>query len=420
MADLMIKGGTVLTMEGTILNEGVVVVDNGLITFVGKDKNEKADKIIDATGCAVMPGLINAHTHLSMTLFRGYADGLRYGDWIKKIQQAEMKLSPADIRAGAYLGVLEMIKSGTTAFADMYIYMDEVARVVEKTGIRAALGYGMIEGLNEKPDTKLKSRAGFNKKWNGKAGGRITTMYAPHSAISCSKEFLIRVKELAVRDNSRIHIHVLETENELRLMKKNYGMCSVNFLDSIGLLGQGVLAAHCIWLSDGDIDILRNNDVNVVHCPSSNMALGTGVAPVQKMLEKGINVALGTDSAASGGSLDMWKEMRAASYLHKLKDPQALPASAVLGMATVSGAQALDIKAGVLKPGSLADIILVDLKKPQFASANLVSALLHGASGCDVKTTIVNGEILMEDHEVKVMEEEKVIDDAKASMLRYF
>jgi 5-methylthioadenosine/S-adenosylhomocysteine deaminase len=420
MADLMIKGGTVLTMEGAILNEGVVVVDNGLITFVGKDKNEKADKIIDATGCAVMPGLINAHTHLSMTLFRGYADGLPYGEWMKKIQQAEMKSSPADIRAGAYLGALEMIKSGTTAFADMYIYMDEVARVVEETGIRAALGYGMIEGLNEEPDTKLKSRAGFNKEWNGKAGGRITTMYAPHSAISCSKEFLIRVKELAIRDNSRIHIHILETEDELRLMKKNYGMCSVNFLDSIGLLGQGVLAAHCIWLSDGDIDILRNNNVNVAHCPASNMALCTGVAPVTKMLKKGINVALGTDSAASGGSLDMWKEMRAALYLHKLKDPQAMPASTVLGMATMNGAQALGIKAGMLKPGYLADIILVDLKKPQFASANLISALLHGASGCDVRTTIVNGEVLMENHEVKFMDEEKIINDAKAAMLRYF
>lgn len=420
MADLMIKGGTILTMEGAILKEGVVVVDNGLITFVGKDKDEKADKMIDATGCAVMPGLINAHTHLPMTLFRGYADGLLYGEWIKKIQQAEMKLSPADIRAGAYLGVLEMIKSGTTAFADMYIYMDEVARVVEETGIRAALGYGMIEGLNEDPDTKLKSRAGFNRKWSGKAKGRIATMYAPHSAISCSKEFLIRVKELAVRDNSRIHIHVLETEDELRLMKKNYGMCSVNFLDSTGLLGQGVLAAHCIWLSDEDIDILRNNNVNVVHCPSSNMALGTGVAPVPKMLEKGINVALGTDSAASGGSLDMWKEMRAASYLHKLKDPQAMPASTVLGMATVNGARALDLKAGVLRPGYLADIVLVDMKKPQFASANLISALLHGASGCDVRTTIVNGEILMEDHEVKVMDEENIIEDAKAAMLQYF
>ena len=419
MADLIIKGGTILTMEGVILNKGVVLVDNGLITFVGKDKNEKADKMIDAIGCAVMPGLINAHTHLSMTLFRGYADGLPYREWIKKIQQAEMKLSPADIRAGAYLGLLEMIKSGTTALADMYIHMDEVARVVEETGLRAALGYGMIEDLNEKPDTKLKSRAGFNKKWDGKAGGRITTMYAPHSAVACSKEFLIKVKELAKRDNSRVHIHVLETENELRYMEKNYGMCSVNLLDSIGLLGQGVLAAHCIWLSEEDIDILKNNNVNVVHCPSSNMALGTGVAPVPKMLEKGINVALGTDSAASGGSLDMWKEMRAASHLHKLTDPRAMPASTVLGMATVNGAQALGINAGVLKPGYLADIILVDLKKPQFASANLISALLHGASGCDVKTTIVNGEILMEDHEVKVMDEDRVIDDAKAAMLQY-
>jgi 5-methylthioadenosine/S-adenosylhomocysteine deaminase len=413
MADLIIKGGRVLAMDGAIINGGVVAVDNGLITFVGRDTKEKADKVIDAQGCAVMPGIINAHTHLSMTLFQGFADDLVYEEWTKKIREAETKLTPADIRAGAYLGVLEMIKTGTTSFADMYIHMEEVAQVVEKTGMRAALGYGMIEGLNEDSETKLKSRANFVKKWNGAASGRITTMYAPHSALSCSKEFLIRVREQAAKDSSRIHIHVLETEDELNLMKKRYGMCSIKLLDSIDFLGSGVLAAHCIWLSDDDIDILKNKNVNVVHCPVSNMNLGAGTAPVPKMLGKGINVALGTDSAASSGSLDMWKEMRTALALHKLKDPKALTAHTALEMATVNGAQAVGINAGVLRSGCLADIIIVDIKRLHFNSSNLVSALVHGTSGCDAKTTIVDGKILMEDRIVKVLDEDKVIEDAK-------
>lgn len=413
MADLIIKSGRVLTMDGAIIDGGVVAVDNGLITFVGKDTKEKAEQVIDAKGCAVMPGIINAHTHLSMTLFRGFADDLVYEDWTKKIREAEMKLTPADIRAGAYLGVLEMIKTGTTSFADMYIHMDEVAQVVEKTGMRASLGYGMIEGLNEDPETKLKNRAKFVKKWNGAASDRITTMYAPHSALSCSREFLIKIREQAAKDSSRIHIHVLETEDELNLMKKRYGMCSIKLLDSINFLGSGVLAAHCVWLSDDDIDILKNKNVNVVHCPVSNMALGVGIAPVPKMLERGINVALGTDSAASSGSLDLWKEMRGASQLHKLKDPKALTAHTALEMATVNGAKALDVNAGALKPGCFADIILVELKRPHFVSSNLSSSLVRGACGCDVKTTIVDGKILMEDRIVKVLDEDKVIEDAK-------
>ena len=416
MADLIIKGGRVLTMDGAFIDCGAVVVDNGIITFVGKDTKEKADKIIDARGCAVMPGLINAHTHLPMTLFRGYADGLAHQDWINKIQEVEMRLTPAYVEAGATLGVLEMIRSGTTAFADMYIHMDEVAKVVEKTGMRAALGYGMIEGMNEDSETKLRTRENFTKKWNGAANGRISTMYAPHSSESCSKEFLIKVREMAVRDNTAIHIHVLETEDELNRMKKRYGRCSINFLKDINFFDPDVLAAHCIWLSDDDIDILKNKNVNVVHCPSSNMALGAGIAPVPKMLEKGINVALGTDSAASGGSLDMWKEMMMASFIHRLKDPRGITPDTALKMSTVNGAKALGINAGVLKAGCLADIIIVNIKKPQFTSPNLTSALVHGASGCDVKTTMVGGKLLMEDHNLTTLDADKVMENAKMAI----
>ncbi len=418
MADLIIKGSIVLTMDDAVIGNASVVVDKGLIKYVGKDTNEKADKVIDARGCVVMPGLINAHTHVPMTLFRGVADGLSYAEWMKTIQKLEAKLTPSDVRSGAYLGVLEMIRSGTTTFVDMYFHEDEVARVVEETGIRAALGYGMIEGMNENADTKLKSREKFAKKWNGAADGRITTMYAPHSTASCSKEFLIKVKELAARDNSRVHIHVLETEDELKLMKKRYGMCSINLLDSIGMLGPGLLAAHCIFLSDDDIDILKEKEVNVVHCPSSNMALGAGVAPVPKMLGKGINIVLGTDGVASSGSLDMWKEMRCASLLHRLKDPQSMPSSKVIEMATKNGARSLGINSGVLKAGNLADIIIVDIKKPQFASADIMSSLVNGATGCDVKTSIVNGRVLMEDRMVTIFDENKIIENAREAMVR--
>jgi len=225
-------------------------------------------------------------------------------------------------------------------------------------------------------------------------------------------------KALAARDNSRVHIHVLETEDELKMMKERYGMCSINLLNSIGMLGSGVLAAHCIWLSDDDIDIIKEKKVNVVHCPSSNMALGAGVSPVPKMLREGINVALGTDGVGSSGSLDMWKEMRCALFLHRLKDPAAMRSLKVLEMATINGARAMGINAGVLAPGRLADIIVVDIRKPQFASKDISSALVHGATGCDVKTTIVNGKVLMEDGKVAIFDEDKIIENARDAMIR--
>jgi 5-methylthioadenosine/S-adenosylhomocysteine deaminase len=421
MPDLIIKSGRVITMDGAVIDGGTIVVDNGMITYAGKDtagKADPADRVIDAKGCTVLPGLVNSHTHVSMTLLRGAADNLPFKEWLNKIQKAEMKLTPDDVRAGAYLGILEMIKSGTTAFADMYFHMDEVAEVVRETGIRASLGYGMIEGMNEEPEAKLKNRAEFNRKWHGAANGRISTMYAPHSALSCSREFLLRIKEQAARDGTGIHIHVLETEAELGMMKEKYGMCSVNFLDSIGMLDSSTIAAHCIWLSDGDIEILKNRNVNAAHCPSSNMALCVGTAPVPKMLKKGVNVALGTDGAASSGSLDMWNEMKAASALHKSNEGRGIQPRKLLEMATVNGAKALGINAGILKPGCCADIIIVDAGKLQFVPGDIYSALVNGASGCDVRTTIVGGNILMEDYEVKVLNEEKVIEGARKAALK--
>jgi 5-methylthioadenosine/S-adenosylhomocysteine deaminase len=416
MADILIKNGYVITMDGPPIENGYVLVEDSKITYVGKEE-KPAHKVIDATNCVVMPGLINTHTHIGMTLFRGYADDLPLKQWLEDhIWPAEAKLTDEDLYIGTMLGCLEMIRSGTTAFADMYIHVDSVARAVEESGMRAALSYGMIDlGNKSRADSELAEGSRFVKKWNGSAEGRITAMYGPHAPNTCSREFLARVKEQAVRDNARIHIHVLETEAELNQMKEQFGMCSVNMLDELGFLGPDVLAAHCIWLSGGDMDILADRNVNIAHCPISNMKLASGIAPVPELLKRGANVALGTDGCASNNTLDMFEEMKTTALLHKVNsmDPTTLPADEVLKMATLNGAKALGVPVGVIRPGMLADIIIVDMDKPHLLPVhNQISHLVYATRGSDVKTTIVNGNILMEDGVVKSIDQEKVMEEA--------
>ncbi|MBE0522926.1 MAG: amidohydrolase family protein [Methanosarcinales archaeon] len=416
MADILIKNGYVITMDGPPIKNGCVLIEDSKITYVGKEE-KLAQKVIDANNCVVMPGLINTHTHIGMTLFRGYADDLPLKQWLKDhIWPAEAMLTDEDLYIGTMLGCVEMIRSGTTAFADMYVHVDSVARAVEESGMRAALSYGMIDlGDKSRADFELAEGTRFVKKWDGGAEGRITAMYGPHAPNTCSREFLGLVKEQALKDNARIHIHVLETEAELNQMKEQFGMCSVNMLDELGFLGPDVLAAHCIWLSGGDMDILANRNVNIAHCPISNMKLASGIAPVPELLERGANVALGTDGCASNNSLDMFEEMKTTALLHKVNsmDPTTLPAEKVLKMATLNGAKALGVPVGVLKPGMLADMIIVDMNKPHLLPVhNPISHLVYAARGSDVKTTIVNGNILMEDGVVKSIDQVKVMEEA--------
>jgi 5-methylthioadenosine/S-adenosylhomocysteine deaminase len=420
MADIIIKNGYVLTMDPEFgdLKNGVVVIDDGSIVEVAESTEATADTVIDARGGVVMPGFVNTHTHAGMTLFRGYADDLPLAQWLQDhIWPAEAELTASDVFAGTSLACLEMIKSGTVAFADMYFFMEEVGKVVESSGLRAALSYGMIELWDdEKGKNELKKGKGFVNEWNGNADERISAMYGPHAPNTCSKEFLIKVKEQAVADNAKIHIHVLETEAELNQMKGQYGMCSVNMLDSIDFFGPDVLAAHCVWLSDGDMDILANNNVNISHNPVSNMKLASGVAPVTKLLDREANVCLGTDGCASNNNLDMFDEMKTATLLQKVDtmDPTALPARNVLEMATVNGAKALDIKSGMLRKGYNADVIIIDMNRSHLTPLfDVPSQLVYSAGGSDVRTSIVNGKVLMDDHKVLCMDEQKIIDDAK-------
>ncbi|MDV0447482.1 5-methylthioadenosine/S-adenosylhomocysteine deaminase [Methanosarcinaceae archaeon Ag5] len=431
MSRILIKNAHILTMDDnrTEIQNGYVVIENDLITKVS-DGNPSGffDKTIDAEGNIVMPGLSNTHTHLGMTLLRGYADDMVLSDWLQKeIWPAEAELTAEDVYWGSMLGCLEMIRSGTTAFCDMYFFMDETAKAVEKAGIRGCLSYGMIELFDEeRGNSELIKGERLVKEWQGKANGRITTMYGPHAPNTCSKEFIARAKKAAERDGVGVHIHVLETEDELNTMKKNYGVCSVHHLDSVNFwntkgddltAGVDVLAAHCVWMSDGDIKLFAEKGVTVSHNPISNMKLSSGAAPIQKMLDAGVNVALGTDGCASNNNLNMFEEMKTAALLQKLvtTDPEALPAKAVVEMATRNGAKVIDKKTGALKAGNKADLIVVDTKKANATPIfDAYSHLVYSAAGSDVKTMIVDGKILMEDYLVLSMNENEVIEKSKA------
>lgn len=429
LMSILIKNAHIITMDSGAAGEienGYLLIENNLISKIGDNSNGAADSItadtvIDADGAILMPGLSNTHTHLGMTLLRGYADDMALADWLQnKIWPAEANLTAEDVYYGSLLGCLEMIRSGTTAFCDMYFFMDETAKAVEIAGIRGCLSYGMIEfGDEEKGNRELAVNEKLVRDWQGKANGRITTMYGPHAPNTCSQAFIARAKQAAERDGVGVHIHVLETEAELNHMKENFGMCSVHHLDAVDFWNTEkvpVLAAHSVWMSDGDIKLFAEKGVTVSHNPISNMKLASGAAPIQKMLDAGVKVTLGTDGCASNNNLNLFEEMKTAALLQKIetKDPTALPAKSVVEMATKNGGLVIDKQTGVLKAGNKADMILIDTKKANAAPIfDAYSHLVYAAAGNDVKTMIVDGQILMKDYIVLVLDEAEIIGKAK-------
>lgn len=403
-----------------VFERGSVAIEGDKIVAVGKDVKEKADTVIDARGKVVLPGLINCHTHLSMTLLRGVADDMPLMQWLEtRIWPIEKNLRAEDCYVGALLGCLETIKSGTTCFADQYFFMEHVARAVEEAGMRASLSYGIIElGDPKRRESELRAGEKLVKECQGKAEGRISTMFGPHAPYTCSPECLMKVKELAKKYKVGIHTHVSESQDEIKQITEKYGKRPVEHLDAIGFLGPEVLAAHCVWLTEREIKILKERGVKPVHNPVSNMKIGCGVAPVPEMLAAGIPVALGTDGAASNNALDMFNEMKFAALLNKVHklDPVAVPAPSALEMATINGAIALGLqdKIGSLEAGKKADIVLVDLKKSHLTPLhNVISHLVYSALGCDVDTTIVDGKILMQGRKVLTLDEDKVLERAQ-------
>ena len=425
---LIVAGGDVVTMDGQrhVLSPGAVAVDGTDIVAVGTPEDVArrftAAETIDAAGQVVLPGLVNTHTHAAMVMYRGLADDLALTDWLQKyIFPAEAKtVSPEMVRIGTRLAALEMIQSGTTTFADMYYFEEEVGRVAKAAGLRGVLGetiIGFPVADARTPADALARAEAFIREFAG--DDLVTAVPAPHSTYTVDEPTLRAVRELADRYKVPILIHVAETEDEVRIIDQRHHMTPVGWLASIGFLGPNVVMAHGVWVNDEDIATLRRTGTSVSHNPESNMKLASGIAPVPKLLAAGVTVGLGTDGAASNNDLDMFGAMQQAAFLHKMatRNPQAIPASVALQMATLDGARALglDRKIGSLEVGKRADLITVSMtgarETPMY---NPVSHLVYVSRGADVRTTIVNGRVLMRDREMRTLDERVVLADARA------
>ncbi len=422
MGTILIRAGWVLPMTGAgPLKDGMIKIVDGKITHVGPWREPPKDgppaEFVDARDRLVMPGLINTHTHVAMVLFRGFADDLPLMTWLKeKIWPLEAKLTPEDVYWGTRLAINEMLLSGTTTFADMYFYEEEIARAVEETGIRAVLSRGLI-GHSDRAEKDLAEAVAVAKKWRGKAGGRITMMLGPHAPYTCPPGFLKEVVAEARRYQLGLHIHLAETNDELAEIGKEYGKRPVAYLAEQGVFTCPVLAAHAVWLDDGEISYLARQKVGIAHNPSSNMKLASGIAPLPKLLEAKIPVGLGTDGAASNNRLDLLTETRTAALLHKVKtgDPTVISAETALKMATVYGARALGLgdTAGSLEPGKQADLIMLDLNKSHLAPVhNPFSLVVYAARGSDVSEVMVGGEWLVKEGKLIKWEENEVIKES--------
>ncbi|WP_311772721.1 amidohydrolase [Cohnella xylanilytica] len=397
---------------------------NGAIAESAGAAEFDADEVIDARGMAALPGLVNAHQHSPMSLLRAFSDDLKLMDWLnRKMLPAEARMTPEDIYWGSKLAMAEMIKSGTTAFADMYIHMNTIAEAVREVGMRASLTRGLIF-LEDDGGRRMTEALDLAERWHGGADGRITVMLGPHAPYTCPPDPLREVIRLAESMNLPIHIHLAETVEEVVRIREKYGQTPTEYLEEVGLFERvHALLAHAVHLNRRDVRRLAGMRGGVAHNPVSNLKLGCGIAPVSEMASLGVTVGLGTDGAGSATTLDLFEEIRTATWLQKLDygDPTRLPALESLRMATVGGAKLLRIdgEVGTLEPGKQADLILVDLKKPHLQPVHRLESLLaYAASGADVDTTIVAGQVLMRGRKLLAIDEDEVLRQASARAAR--
>lgn len=415
----LIKQATIVTMREEEPFVGDILIEGDTLARIGSAIDEPADEVIRGEGMAAMPGLINAHQHTPMSLLRGFSDDLRLMEWLKtKMLPAEARMTPEDIYIGAKLGMAEMIKSGTTAFADMYIHMNEIALAVQETGMRASLSRGLVF-VEDDGGRRMKEALDLIERWTGKAEGRITTMLGPHSPYLCPPEPLAEVIALAEARNIPIHIHLAETVEEVVRIRERYNRTPTEYLVDTGMFDRAhVLLAHGVHLNMKDVRLLRGMRGGVAHNPVSNLKLGCGIAPVCALTGQAVTVGLGTDGAGSGASVDMFAQIKAASWLQKLDygDPTKLPARQALRMATVESARLLNLddRVGTLEIGKKADLILIDLRKPHLQPVHQVESLLaYSATGADVDTVIVNGKVLMRQRRLLTIDEEELLREAQ-------
>ncbi len=421
MVNILLKDGDVLCADGQV-RRADIAISGSVITQIGTVTDQAAE-IINCQDKLIVPGFVNTHTHAAMSLFRSYADDMMLMDWLKtKIWPAEDNLTAEDVYWGTQLAIAEMLKSGTTCFADMYFFMPEVAKAVAESGIRAVLARGMA-GVAPTASQALAESENFYKEWHLAANGRITVMLGPHAPYTCQPEYLKKVTALAEKLGAEIHIHLAETAGEVADCQKEYGKSPIALMAELGVLDHGVLAAHCVHVTPDDIAIMHSKNVRVAHNPGSNMKLASGVAPVPAMLEAGICVGLGTDGAASNNNLDMLEELRLAAMLHKVHrlDPLAVPAKTAVDMATRQGANALGLgnTTGRLEVSYKADITIFDMAEPHWHPRHdRLSLLTYAASAHDVHTVIVDGKVLLADRRLTTIDQERLIAEADRRGMR--
>ncbi|HYW70985.1 MAG TPA: amidohydrolase [Pyrinomonadaceae bacterium] len=425
--DLIVKGGTVVTMDGSrrVIANGGIAIAGGRVVAVGKSADiaaaYAARENVDATGKVVIPGLVNGHTHVPMTLFRGIADDLDLQEWLTKyIFPAEAKNVTEDfVRVGTRLGLAEMIRSGTTTYCDMYYFEDAIADETAKAGMRGVLGETVIDFPVADNKTNAEAMAyveRFLNHWKGHA--LIVPAIAPHAPYTVSAEHLKAVRALSDRTGALIVTHISETKREVDDSLKDKGASPIDYLNRIGFLNDRVIAAHVVWPTSEEIGLLKKLGVGIVHNPQSNMKLASGVAPVPEMLRNDLPVGLGTDGAASNNDLNLWEEMDTAAKLHKVfaNDPKVVSAQEAFELATIRGARALHLEKeiGSLEPGKRADLAIVDLDDlNQTPYYNIYSDLVYSAKAGDVRTVIIEGRMVMRDRKLLTLNEETIKADAR-------
>jgi 5-methylthioadenosine/S-adenosylhomocysteine deaminase len=425
--DLLVRGDYIVTMDGsgTVIENGAIAVDDGVIVAIG-DANEieaeyPAVETLAGDRRVVMPGLINGHSHAAMTLLRGVADDLALMDWLENyIFPAEVAfVDPEFVRIGTELACWEMIRGGTTTFVDMYYYPDTIAEVVERCGMRAMISATVIDQRSpdaENADDSLSKGVGFIERWQGR-NSRITPIFGPHANYTLDAEQLAATRAAAMKLNAPISIHVSESPFELQYSQDTYGMTSIELYESIGFFEGPTIAAHVVWPTEKEIPILRDRKVGVIHNPTSNMKIASGISPVTEMLAAGVRVGLGTDGAASNNDLDMWEEMRLAALLQKVDrmDPEALPATTVLTMATSGGATAIGLgnEIGSLEVGKRADLIQVAFEDVHHVPTyDVISHLVYVTDEQDVASVVVDGKVLMKERKLLTIDVDRVRNEA--------
>ena len=414
--DLVIRSA--INIEtGKICDAGI---RDGKIAEISEKIDSRGKEEIRADGKILSPSFANMHTHIPMSLMRGIGADLPLMDWLQKVIWPIEKefVSPEFVRAGAELALLEMIRSGTTLFLDMYFFEEEIGKVVKEAGIRAGLGFGILDfptKVARDADEYIRKAREFATLVKGEES--IFPVICPHAVYTCSPETLQKAKDLAEELGLFIHIHLSETRDEVQRVKEEYGNTPVLHLENLGVLSDRVICAHMVWVTEEEMEIVKKRKVKVVHCPESNLKLASGIAPVAEYLKRGIHVCLGTDGPASNDNLDMLEEMSTAAKVHKVNNmnPAAIKAMDALEMATAKGFSAVGIQAGRVEAGYEADLMLINTDSPHIIPLyDPVTQVVYSASSSDIDTVICKGKVIMEKREIKTLDEEKIIKKAKS------